>query len=297
MAAPDPADLFNPYAPPKADLAPGYQHPYTAKQHPPDLAEALRRLNEHVARAENVERDRQVAGARVRVVGWVFSALGAACAVAGVAASTGPGSTVAFMVIGLVCGAMFGLIGLLLVAMDLSLASRTKPSPPEKTLKSYFKAISMARYGYAWSVLSPTAREQTISAPNLGPVQSEQGVFRLGSETDMKAYATTFARATTGFTMSAPMRVMTTKKITLGAVDGDVARLDAELLFQSWPRWVSLVTVLGFVIFRPLLIIGVVCYFVMRKRLKTRVTKTLLRAANGVWYVYDADILEGAAPV
>jgi hypothetical protein len=294
---PDP-DLLNPYAPPQAHIDSGWQHPTTAKQQPPDLAEALRRLNEHVARPENIESDRRAAGARVRIVGWIFSGLAAASAVGGVAVSGQPGQD-AFLFVGLGVGAVFGLIGLLLIALDLSLASRVQPSTPVKTLKSYFKAIAMARYGYAWSVLCPTAREQTIGAPSLGPVLSEQATFRLASEIDMKAYAMTFARTATGFTsdLKSAMRVMNVKKVTQGPIEGDVARLDAELLFQSWPRWVSIATVVGFVVFRPLITIGVVCYFVMRKRFKTRVTKTLLRAQNGVWYVYDADILESAAPV
>jgi hypothetical protein len=57
---------------------------------------------------------------------------------------------------------------------------------------------------------------------------------------------------------------------------------------------VSITTFVGFIIFRPLVIIGAIAYFVTRKRRVVRVLKTMLCAPNGVWYVYDGDVLEGA---
>ena len=165
---------------------------------------------------------------------------------------------------------------------------RGRPSTPEAALKGFFKAIVAARFGYAWAALSPSAREQTVRAPALGDVVTGTGEYSLQDQAGMKAYATSFAKAGDGM-----MRTMAVKRISVGHVDGDVATLDAELAFQSWPRWVSGVMAVGFVLFRPAVLVGVILYFAMRKRHETRVTKTLLRGRNGAWYVYDAELLGG----
>ncbi|MGO8994011.1 MAG: hypothetical protein ACLQVI_11830 [Polyangiaceae bacterium] len=285
MPAPD---LSNPYAPPRSDGAGEWRSAPAAPYRTDDLGEALRRLNEFVADPRNLESDTRARGARFRTVGWVCLALGLLGAVlAGMAGTQGIDS--AFLYVGVLIGAVFAIIGLAALAMDLSLVSRSVPAPPDKTLKSFLKAIVMARYGYAWTCLSPSARDQTVPSPPLGPVQTLPGTFPLRGEADMKAYAMSFAR-----TSGSVMRAMGVQKVILGPVEGDVARVEAHLSFQSWPRWVSIIAIVGFVVFRPLVILGAIFYFVMRKRHSVRVMKTMLRAHNGVWYVYDGDVVEGA---
>jgi hypothetical protein len=91
------------------------------------------------------------------------------------------------------------------------------------------------------------------------------------------------------------MRLMAVKRPVIASIEGDVARVNVELRFQSWPRWVWIVAVVGFIVLRPLFIIGAVAYFITRKRRTVHVSKTMLRAPNGVWYVCDGDVLEGRA--
>ncbi|MFT3765017.1 MAG: hypothetical protein QM820_05815 [Minicystis sp.] len=105
----------------------------------------------------------------------------------------------------------------------------------------------------------------------------------------MKSYAGSFARAGGN-----QMRTMAVKRVTVVDVKEDVAVVEAELAFQSWPRWVSIIMAVSFVIFRLAVIIGLILYFVLRKRHETRVQKTLIRGRDGAWYVFDADLLEGA---
>jgi hypothetical protein len=294
-----PSDLHNPYAPPQTDVG-GFpllragELPYRAV----DLTEALRRLREHVADARNVEADEREAGPRLRRVAWVLLAIGGPLVIVigwiftQKQELTPVSETVnALEIAGLVVGAMLVLVGVLVVLVDMTVAERNKPAPPDKTLRSFFKAITTSRYGYTWSCLSPTAREQTVATPDLAPIPTERGVFVLRSKEDLKAYLGTFARPAKG-----TMRGMTAKRVVLASTEGDIARVDVALSFQSWPRWVNVVAVAGFVVFRPLFLIGVVAYFVARKRRTVQVSKTLLRAQNGLWYVYDGNVLEGAVP-
>lgn len=271
----------NPYAPPRTDVVAPYV-PAPGAHDRPDIAMALARLHAHVGDPRSVEADRQASGARVRPIGWVLLALGPCIAVG-----------MMFLNDLAVAGAAFGFIlffiGVLIVGLDLSLTSRSTPAPPEKALKSFLRAIAMARDGYAWECLCPTAREQTVASPRLDPVQTTPGQFRLFGKAELKAYLTSFARGG-----GSVVRRLTFKDVQVGVREGEVVRVQAELHFQSWPRWVSITTMVGLIVFRPLVIIGAVAYFVTRKRRVVRVLKTMLCAQNGVWYVYDGDVLEGA---
>jgi hypothetical protein len=288
----NPVDAHNPYAPPKADPDAPRPQVFQAARPAVDLPEALRRLNAHVADPRNLEQDRRAAGARFRPVGWVLFGIGAVSTLVMGTSAVSATSAEGVLIAGSVFGGILAVIGLVVLAVDLSLARRDVPSSPEKTLKTFFKAIPMGRFGYSWAMLCPTAREQTVGSPSLAPVDTVPGAFSLAGVAEMKAYLSSFARSS-----GAVMRSMGIKGVVLDSVEGDVARVDITLAFQSWPRWVSVVAVLGFVILRPLVIIGAVAFFVTRKRQTLRVRKVLIRASTGVWYVYDGDALEGAGAV
>jgi hypothetical protein len=285
-----PSDLHNPYAPPQDDIVPAYAPlagtPYRSAI---DVTEALRRLREHVAHPHTLDADRLAAGPRVRRAGWILVAVGG---VAGVLAATFGASAGTDLVLALlIVPVILVFVGVLLMAVDLGLAPRDKPSAPDKTLRSFLKAIAMARFGYAFTCLCPTAREQTVVSPDLRPVETVPGlIFPLRGEADVKAYMNSFAR-----TSGKVMRLMAVKRPVIASIEGDVARVNVELRFQSWPRWVWIVAVVGFIILRPLFIVGAVAYFITRKRRTVHVSKTMLRAPNGVWYVCDGDVLEGQA--
>src|SRR5580658_4041187 len=152
-----PVDLSNPYAPPRSDGAGDWRPPPTAPYRTDDIGEALRRLNEFVADPRNLESDARARGARFRTLGWVCLGLGLLGAVlAGMAGTKALDG--AFLIVGVLVGSVFAIIGLVALGMDLTLVSRSTPAPPEKALKSFLKAIVMARYGYAWTCLSPSAR-------------------------------------------------------------------------------------------------------------------------------------------
>lgn len=278
---------LNPYAPPKADPEGPSFRAHAAGHLPADLRRALERLDEHLSDPTSVAFDREIAGPRFRVVTLVFGALFVVSLVITLV-SFNQTTTRALGLIGIGLSVFFGVVGLVLLALDASLVARDQPSTPDATLKAFFKSISLGRHGYGWAVLSPTAREQTVRAPALGDVDTGHGEFSMANHAGVKAYGASFARAGGG-----QMRTMAVKRIALGGVDGDIATVEAQLAFQSWPRWVSIVMAVCFVIFRPAVLIGAVLYFAMRKRHETRVTKTLLRGRNGAWYVYDAELLGG----
>jgi alkylhydroperoxidase family enzyme len=280
----------NPYAPPRPETSKVRRRPSAqarSRSARGDVAEALERLDEHLSDPEAVENDRRAAGRRVRTVTLVFVALfvpSLLLVAAGASDSHG-----VMLPLGIGFAVITGLLAAILLGVDLTLVERGKPSTPEAALKSVYKAVAMNRCGYAWSVLGPTAREQTVSTPLLRPVETLGGDFSLSDEPGMKAYTSSFARAGHG-----TMRTLAVKKISVASFDGDdVVEVEALLGFQSWPQWISILLGLGAAIFRPLLLVGGILYFVMRKRREVRVTKTMLRGRNGAWYLLDGDLVEG----
>jgi hypothetical protein len=281
----EPSDL-NPYAPPTTDTqAPAVRRKKKRKGLDSDIEEALERLREHLADPAAVAHDKAKAGPRVRPVGWISALVAAAAAAAAIAGQ----KEMAIFVLGLVTAVVAGILAIVFVALDLSLVPRDQPSSPEATLKAFLKSIAMGRNGYAWSCLCPTAREQTVRTPDIAPVETVEGDFSLASENEFKAYVASFARAG-----QSKIRTMAVKKVVVAGVDGEVATIDAELMFQSWPQWVSIVIAVGAAVFRPAIIVGIILLYAMRKKREVRCTKTMLRADNGVWYVYDGNLLGSA---
>jgi hypothetical protein len=284
VAMSEPSDL-NPYAPPTSDTQAPAVRRKKRKSHDSDIEEALERLREHLADPAAVAHDKATAGPRVRAVGWISGLVAAAAAAAAVVGQ----KELAMFVLGLVIAAVAGIFAIVLLALDLSLVPRDQRASPEATLKSFLKSIGMGRNGYAWSALCPTAREQTVRTPDIAPVEAVEGDFSLASENEFKAYVSSFARPGQG-----KMRTMAVKKVLVNRIDGDVASIEAELVFQSWPQWISIAIAVGAVVFRPAIIVGVILLYTLRKKREVRCTKTMLRADNGVWYVYDGDLLGSA---
>lgn len=297
-------DEVNPYAPPTADegVATAPKKRKAKKGSKKDIEAALVALEAHIANPEAVRRDLKESGGRVRTITYVMLGLAVlsliiAIAVSGDVRKTG-------VIVGVSGVGIFGLIGGIALALDLSVVSRSEQGNPVMTLKSYLRAIATARYGYSWATLCPTARERSVNAPQLGPVSTGIGAFTLDSPASMKAYAATFARPGNG-----NMRGMQFKTPVIVKDDGDVATVAVPFTFQSWPQWAQILMGVGgafgaqagsrqgaaiSMIGAAAAIVGLIGMFAMRKKFVVTVQKTMLRASNGVWYVYDADVTEGA---
>ena len=278
---------FNPYAPPQVDLsasAPRKKKRQRAARSAID--DALARLNEHLSNPGNVEADRKAAGRRLRNVTIIFCVL-AALFVAPLALI--PSRDALFPVfVGLMV--VFGILAGVLVAVDLSFGSRFTAVSPDVTLKNYFKAMGMGRHGYAWACLCPTARGQTVNAPVLGALTAASGTFSIQTPELMKGYIRTFIGQSGG-----TMRTLQVKRAAIVTQEDDVATVEVTVACQAWPQWVNIVAAIGFVLFRPLVLIGIILFFVVRKRADLVLPKTLIRGQDGLWYVYQGDIVEGEA--
>lgn len=289
MTAPE-----NPYAPPKADLtagvgpavAPAAVAPPTTQQ----IDAALARLRQHVASPGNLAADARAAGGLLRPVTLVFAALFVAALVAAAVVATriGEDGNQAPIFVAGALALFFAILALALVMADVSVGKRGTPAPPDVALKRFVRALASGRNGFAWSALAPTAREQVVPAPKLGPVVTGDGQFKLDTPAGIKAYAMSFARQG-----QKQMRTMRVKSLSVRSVTGDVALVDATWLFQAWPQWITILFGVSAGVFRPGLIVAAILFFVMRKRIETPVTKVLLQGQPGVWYVMDGNVLEG----
>jgi hypothetical protein len=272
---------LNPFAPPLEQV----HVPLGRATASGELADALGQLAAHTQNANAMERDREAAGPRVRIATMVFGGLFVLALIASVLGSLNDEKFL--LVVGLVFAGLFALFAIILLVLDLSLVVRGSPSTPEVALKSYLRAITTGRNGYAWAALAPTARRQIVAVPSLGPIPVGFGELSMQDMVGAKAYFASFARPGNG-----QIRQMAIKRITLAHDGGDVAKLDVELTFHSYPQWVSIVVAIGFVLFRPLVLVGLIVLLAMRKRCSVAVQKTLLRAPTGAWYIHDANLLE-----
>lgn len=272
----------NPFAPPQE----GAQVPLGRSTSSAELANALHQLAAHTQDASAMERDRQITGPRVRIATMVLAGLFALAALAAVMGAVNDQD--ALLIPGGIFAVLFGVFAIILLVLDLSLVERGTASAPEAALKSYLRAISVGRHGYAWAALAPAGRAQVVAVPPLGPIPIGPGELSMQDEAGVKAYFGSFARPGNG-----QIRQFSIKRLTLAHDSGDVAKVDVELTFHGYPQWVSIVVVLGFVLFRPLVLIGLVLLLVMRKRCSVAIQKTLLKAPTGAWYIHDANLLEG----
>jgi hypothetical protein len=284
---------FNPYAPPAAEVGEARPAKKSKKKKLSGaITEAIERLNEHLSDASAVAFDRQEAGGKLRTVTVVFIVIAlATIGLTAYAAMNIRRSSDEPMVYGVSALAfIFTILAVILVVVDVRMPPRDQPVAPEETLKHFFRAMTLGRFGYAWAALCPTAREQKVETPVLGQIPVEFGSFALRNTTDLKQYTQTFARPGGG-----QMRTMQIKHAALVREEGDVATVEVTALFQSWPQWAQIASVIALVIIRIVgIILFLVMFFALRKTYQVTFTKTLIRGKNGVWYVYSGDLLEGA---
>ncbi len=278
----------NPYAPPLENFAvpvPVYREGML----PPSLEEARRRLDEHLAHAANTEADQRMMGPRIRTATWValgLAGVSVAVLLAGFAVEDGG----PILAIGAVLGVLFALVFTLLLVQDVRLERARRSQAPDAVLKSFFRALVM-RPGLALTSLAPTGRTRDVMPPHVPPVKLGTGTFRLTTPAEVKTYARTFCRPGGG-----QARFLQVKHATVFDIRGDVAIVDLDLAFQSYPQWVQIVCVIAFAAVRLVgILLIAVLYFPLRKRAVARTRKALLRGRDGLWYVVDPSVIEGSA--
>jgi hypothetical protein len=249
--------------------------PYRKRPPSKHVQKALEHLREHVADPELLEDERLAIGTRVRPRGWLgvlLSAIGVLVVVATV--NEGEARPV---VMGCVLAGLGGLLAYLSLEADLSLVPRDRPSSPEATLKAALRALTMGRNGYAWATLSPRARSQTVRMPDLGHVEDSSAIdlveFPLSTPEALAKYASTFAQPGAGL-----LRRMVVEQVARRDLDQDIARIEVTLSFQS------------LAVTRPSL--GNILLLMRSPKHRVSLAKTMLRADNGVWYLYEGAILE-----
>ncbi|HRI62937.1 MAG TPA: hypothetical protein PK156_01835 [Polyangium sp.] len=287
-------DEFDPYAPPETDVsnAAPKKRSKKKKSRSGAIEEAITRLNEHLADAEAVAHDRKEAGGRLRgaTIGFVVFTVLVLVATAIVLSEDKSFVTEAIQIIMGVFAGFIVLITVILVVVDIRFPSRDAAAPPEETLKYFLRGISLGRFGYSWATLCPTAREETVEPPVLGDMPVGEGSFRQRTPKDLRDYTQTFARPG-----NAQMRTMQIKRAVLLREEDDVAIVEVEAHFTSWPQWAQIVSIVAFVLIRLLgAILYLVLFFALRKTHTAVFQKTLIRGSNGVWYVYSGNFLDRA---
>jgi len=257
------------------------------------IDEALERLEAHIADPTRVEDDRKQAGRKLRVVTMFFIAFAVLAVFLpirfGIITEWSHWRDTELIIAGM-SAAVFVILAIVLVAVDLSIVPRDKPAPADATLKSYLKSLAMGRSGYGWACLCPTARDTPVKTPELGDVTVTHGEFTLHSPDSLKAYTSSFMRVGNG-----QIRNLQLKRVSIVETDGDVAVVEVHAVFQSWPQWANMLAVVAFVFIRLLgAILFLVLYLSMRKRYETTFRKTMLRGSNGLWYVYTGDMFEAS---
>jgi hypothetical protein len=279
---------FNPYAPPREDVAVPVAA-YRGGPLPAALEEARRVLDEYLAQPANVEADGRLMAPRSRVVTWVMLVLagfGVVPLVAGFVVTDGG----ILIGVGAVLIVLFGVLFAALLAQDVRLNRGRRSSTPDAVVKGFFRALTL-RPGIAVASLCPTGRALAVTPPVVPPVNLGTGTFRVSTPDEAKSYARSFCRPGDG-----QIRFVRVKSATVRDIRGDVAIVDVELAFQSYPQWVQIVCLIAFVTIRLVgILLIAVLYFPLRKRAVARTAKTLLRGRDGLWYLVEPSVFEAAA--
>jgi hypothetical protein len=280
---------YNPYAPPRPDAVPLAEPAAFEGGHSHDVAEAIHRLNEHLSDPARVAQDRAdtrrftipqlVIAAVVVVIGGVLVAF----------IDTSSSVTI-------VAAVVFGVLALIAfaaVVLQLRITARARHTSPDVALRAFLVALPLGRNAFAVACLGPLARMRPASAPSIPPLPSVAGEFSVGNARGMGKYACTFCRPGHG-----QVRTMRVRRASIYAMRDDVADVEIEADFQTWPRWANIVSIIAFLLIRVLgAVVGAVLYFSLRKRARVVFTKRMIRGRDGLWYLLDARLFEPGARV
>ena len=193
------------------------------------------------------------------------------------------------VVIGAISGALgfiAALIGGIYLFLDLRLDDRDQPHHVDRAAITYWRSIAI-RPPYAWSVLTPTARELPVPVPDLVPVVVTPGTHELGSAPSFKAWTGGFIRGGGG--QQRQVRVVTNPVVT--KLEGDYAETETQIEFSSIPQWFMVVAAIAVVLIRLIgLVLLLVAQFVLRQKRIVTVHQRWLRGSNGAWYLLDAHV-------
>jgi len=238
------------------------------------IDEARRVLDMHLANPANVAADRATAGPRISVARRIWLGIFGAMMLFGVMMAAVGGDT------GLPMGVLLATFGFvcLLVAGIMAirvhmLPSRDLPGDAAGTVRAYYKALGGASFPYAWSCLTPTARQMTVSPPAIAPVVTGTGVFRLDTPKTLKAYAQAVC-----FTGGMQQRTVRVHRSAIRSQEGDVAAVDLDLEFVSIPVFAMYFGILGVLL--------------LRKQARLVVTKWVLLGRDRSWYLVDGRAVE-----
>ncbi len=270
---------------------------------------ALERLNEHLRDPEKAQGDLDQSGPRFRrmtlglIGGGVLSGLIVKLVGEGLILRRDQMQATSLLFF----ASAFAIMGVYFLIADLRFARRENLTSPVATLRNYLESLRTDRPGRGWSLLCPTAREQTVAAPNLGPIPVPSDSHDLFSPDVFAQYATMFVyRPRSLFDETKATRSFRVTECNLMRDDGDVAKVEATVKFRWMPLWAEVAPALGAVAMMTLqqslwFIIGLVIYglawlFIGKTHVAT-FCKTLIRGSNGLWYIHSGDLLQDEAPM
>lgn len=296
----------------------GQQAPYRMASD--GVTRAIKELNEHLGDPEKAQADLDAAGSRFRRITW------------GITGGAIVMSIITVLVVDILATdrlqpddrhGVLVLIGITVLCIaaavpsivgDLRFPLREELTTPQETLLRFFNAIGNARYGYAWSLLCPTAREQRVTTPRIGPNSIVAEDFDLLAPVQFEQYVDSFHKnlgLRDGNGESQKTYGYQVKRVTLLQEDGDVAKVEVMLQvwqFPSWPSAVFLPSLLLVYPFRRILLAmialfaGIIVFgflwLILRKNCYAATfCKTLIRGSNGLWYIQSGDLTEDRADV
>lgn len=250
---------------------------------------AIKRLNEHLEDRDMVARDRAAQEGIFQSSTIIFT---------GIAVSMGGASYVALMirdsdtsygkalVLFIFLSIFVGAAALAAILFDLINMNARGFKTSMEAMDGFLKATRSRRYGRSWSMLSPTARKERITTPNLGILPVEKKTITLRTPADFEQYIKSFWRSPGG-------NYLFRSHLHLVEEKDDVAVVKVEAIFRRERLWLIALSCsvayfsMGFV---P---IGVFLAMAFGGRShEVDYLKTLIRGSNGFWYMYSGDFFE-----
>jgi len=283
-------DEFDAYAPPAEEVGGKATPRVDAEDLPAPVTAAIQRLNEHLEDPENVAADDATGGGWLRPATRQFMKIGLGMLVSVplsitlLSKSKRPFQTlsIGFCITGLLLGVVLG--GALL--SDYLSAPPPRSSSPTEALKNFLQAIKNTRYGRAWSMLCPSACEQSVRTPKLGQLKVLPRTVFLETAENFEIYIKSFLHSPTGNSF----RV---KDLALAREKGNMASVDVTGVFTKHHLWLyGIAFFAAFLSWKLVPIVMIGMFFVARRKHDVSFRKTLIRGSNGFWYVYSGNFIE-----